>query len=175
MNSKKELATLGGGCFWCLDAVYRKVSGVISVICGYAGGITVNPTYEEVCKGNTGHAEVVQIKYNPEILSYEEILNIFWKIHDPTTLNRQGADVGTQYRSIILYHNENQKEIALRSKEENQKFFSNPIVTEIQPYKVFYPAEEYHQNFYNKNPHYPYCIYVIEPKLNKLNKILKSN
>jgi peptide-methionine (S)-S-oxide reductase len=175
MNSKKELATLGGGCFWCLDAVYRKVSGVISVICGYAGGITVNPTYEEVCKGNTGHAEVVQIEYNPEILSYEEILNIFWKIHDPTTLNRQGADVGTQYRSIILYHNENQKEIALRSKEENQKFFSNPIVTEIQPYKVFYPAEEYHQNFYNKNPHYPYCIYVIEPKLNKLNKILKSN
>jgi peptide-methionine (S)-S-oxide reductase len=175
MNSKKELATLGGGCFWCLDAVYRKVSGVISVICGYSGGITVNPTYEEVCKGNTGHAEVVQIEYNPEILSYEEILNIFWKIHDPTTLNRQGADVGTQYRSIILYHNENQKEIALRSKEENQKFFSNPIVTEIQPYKVFYPAEEYHQNFYNKNPHYPYCIYVIEPKLNKLNKILKSN
>jgi len=175
MNSKKELATLGGGCFWCLDAVYRQVSGVISVICGYAGGITVNPTYEEVCKGNTGHAEVVQIEYNPEILSYEEILNIFWKIHDPTTLNRQGADVGTQYRSIILYHNENQKEIALRSKEENQKFFSNPIVTEIQPYKVFYPAEEYHQNFYNKNPYYPYCIYVIEPKLNKLNKILKSN
>lgn len=168
MNQKRELATLGGGCFWCLDAVYRNIPGIINTICGYAGGYKKNPTYQEVCTGNTGHAEVVQITYDPSTISYKEILEIFWKIHDPTTLNRQGADIGTQYRSIILYHDEKQKEIAQQSKLEHQKFFKNPIVTEIIPLKEFYPAEEYHQNFYNKNPNYPYCVYVIEPKLQKI-------
>ncbi|GIX42356.1 MAG: peptide methionine sulfoxide reductase MsrA [Leptospiraceae bacterium] len=173
MNQKRELATLGGGCFWCLDAIYRNIPGIINVICGYAGGHKKNPTYQEVCTGNTGHAEVVQITYDPSIISYKEILEIFWKIHDPTTLNRQGADIGTQYRSIILYHDEKQKEIAQQSKLEHQKFFKNPIVTEIVPLKEFYPAEEYHQNFYNKNPNYPYCVYVIEPKLQKIKDFYK--
>lgn len=163
-----ELATIGGGCFWCLDAIYRNIKGIENVICGYAGGTTKNPTYEMVCTGTTGHAEVIQIQFNSEIITYEKILSIFWKIHDPTTLNRQGADVGTQYRSIILYHNPEQKEIAEQSKKEHQAFFSKPIVTEIVPLKEFYPAEEYHQNFYYKNPYYPYCVYVIAPKLKKL-------
>lgn len=167
---KIEFATLGGGCFWCLDAVYRLINGIIKVECGYSGGHKKNPTYEEVCTGTTNHAEVIQIQFNPEIISYEKILNIFWKIHDPTTLNRQGADIGTQYRSIILYHNELQKEIASKSKEEAQKNFQDPIVTEIVPFKEFYKAEEYHQNFYNKNPNYPYCVFTIKPKLEKIKK-----
>jgi len=171
MESNKEFATLGGGCFWCLDAIYRRINGVMNVVCGYAGGKTKNPTYKQVCTGETGHAEVVQIEFNPNLISFKDILKIFWKIHDPTTLNRQGADVGTQYRSIILYHDERQKEIALQSKQEHQKYFSSPIVTEIVPLKEFYPAEDYHQDFYRKNPYYPYCVYVIEPKINKLKEI----
>ncbi len=163
----KQLATLGGGCFWCLDAIYRKVEGILNVTCGYAGGFKKNPTYKEVCSGNTGHAEVVQLEFDPSKIQYKDILSIFWKIHDPTTLNRQGADVGTQYRSIILYHDEKQKDVAQQSLKEHQKFFKDPMVTEIVPLKEFYPAEEYHQNFYNNNPYYPYCIYVIYPKLQK--------
>ncbi len=170
---KFELATLGGGCFWCLEAIYQLVKGIIQVESGYSGGITKNPTYEEVCSGKTGHAEVVQIQFNPEKISYETILEIFWKIHDPTTLNRQGADVGTQYRSIILYHNEKQKEIAEQSKKEAQNLFSKPIVTEIVEYKAFYKAEEYHQNFYKRNPNHPYCFYTITPKVEKFKRIFK--
>jgi len=169
-NSYKELATLGGGCFWCIEAVFETIDGITAVTSGYAGGTKENPTYKEVCSGKTGHAEVVQIEYNPEKISYEEILDIFWKAHDPTTLNRQGADMGSQYRSIILFHNEKQKEIAEKSKQklENSGYYSDPIVTEIQPLSVFYPAEDYHQDYYAKNPYAGYCSIVIRPKLQKL-------
>ena len=169
-NSNKELATLGGGCFWCIEAVFESIDGITAVTSGYAGGKTENPTYKEVCSGKTGHAEVVQIEYDPEKISYEEILDIFWKAHDPTTLNRQGADTGSQYRSIILFHNEKQKEVAEKSKKklENSGYYSDPIVTEIRPLSVFYPAEEYHQDYYAKNPYAGYCSIVIRPKLQKL-------
>lgn len=173
-KSKTELATLGGGCFWCMEAVFQQLPGVISVTSGYAGGFTRNPTYKEVCSGNTGHAEVIQIEFDPQKISYEEILEIFWKVHDPTTLNRQGADIGTQYRSIILYHNENQKKIAEESKAKVSKYFPRPIVTEIVPLETFYKAEEYHQNYYRKNPDYGYCQIVIKPKLEKLKSILNK-
>lgn len=163
-----EQATLGGGCFWCVEAVYERLPGVKSVVAGYAGGTKPNPTYEEVCTGKTGHAEVAQITYDPSTITFAEILNWFWKAHDPTTLNRQGADVGTQYRSVIFYHNEEQRKIAERSKAEAQKLFDDQIVTEIQPLKAFYPAENYHQDYYKNNPHAPYCTFVIRPKLKKL-------
>ncbi|MFN3604286.1 MAG: peptide-methionine (S)-S-oxide reductase MsrA [Leptonema sp. (in: bacteria)] len=168
-----EIATLGGGCFWCLEAVYKHIEGISKVESGYSGGYVENPTYEQVCRGDTGHAEVIQIEYDSNQIDYHKILEIFWKIHDPTTLNRQGADVGPQYRSIILYHDEKQKEIALQSKELAQKYFINPIVTEIIPFKKFYKAEEYHQNFYFKNPNHPYCIFNIKPKIQKISKELK--
>lgn len=169
-NSRTGLATLGGGCFWCIEAVFETIDGVKAVTSGYAGGTKENPTYKEVCSGKTGHAEVVQIEYDPENISYEEILDIFWKAHDPTTLNRQGADVGSQYRSIILFHNEKQKEIAEISKQKLQDsgYYSDPLVTEIQPLSKFYPAEEYHQDYYAKNPYAGYCSIVIRPKLQKL-------
>jgi peptide-methionine (S)-S-oxide reductase len=169
-KTHKELATLGGGCFWCIEAVFETVEGVKDVTSGYAGGNKENPTYEEVCTGKTGHAEVVQIEYDPKKITYEEILDIFWKAHDPTTMNRQGADVGSQYRSIILYHNETQKKIAEESKRKLQEsgYYSGPIVTEIHPLSVFYPAEEYHQDYYAKNPYAGYCAIVIRPKLRKL-------
>jgi peptide-methionine (S)-S-oxide reductase len=163
-----ELATLGGGCFWCVEAVYERIEGVISAISGYAGGSKANPTYEEVTTGATGHAEVVQIEYDPSIISYDEVLDIFWKAHDPTTLNRQGADVGTQYRSIILYHDEGQRETAERSLANAASDFKDSIVTEIKPLEDFYPAEGYHQDFYDQNPRYGYCRIVITPKLKKL-------
>ncbi|HWP81458.1 MAG TPA: peptide-methionine (S)-S-oxide reductase MsrA [Bacteroidota bacterium] len=163
-----EQATLGGGCFWCVEAVYERLPGVKSVVAGYAGGTKPNPTYEEVCTGKTGHAEVAQITYDPSTITFAEIFNWFWKAHDPTTLNRQGADVGTQYRSVIFYHNEEQRKIAERSKAEAQKLFDDQIVTEIQPLKAFYPAENYHQDYYKNNPHAPYCTFVIRPKLKKL-------
>lgn len=164
------LATFGGGCFWCMEAVFEKIEGVESVISGYAGGTKENPTYEEVCTGRIGHAEVVQIEYDPEKLSYEKLLDMFWKAHDPTTLNRQGADIGTQYRSIILYHNETQRTAAERSKQQAEASgrFSDPIVTEIKPLTAFYRAEEYHQDYYEKNPYAGYCRIVIRPKLKKL-------
>ena len=172
MGEKKlqntELATLGGGCFWCVEAVYEKIDGVVSVVSGYAGGSTENPTYEQVCTGATGHAEVVQIEYDPVIVTYGELLELFWRAHDPTTPNRQGADVGTQYRSIILYHSDEQRREAERSKAEAAEEFEKPIVTEIVELEAFYTAEPYHQDFFEKNPAYGYCRIVIAPKLKKL-------
>jgi peptide-methionine (S)-S-oxide reductase len=163
-----EVATLGGGCFWCLEAVYERIEGVKQVVSGYAGGTKANPTYEQVCTGTTGHAEVVQITYDPREISYGQILELFWKIHDPTTPNRQGADVGTQYRSIILYHDQGQKEVAERSMAEAAALFDRPIVTQIEPLRVFYRAEDYHQDYYDKHPYAGYCQVVIRPKLQKL-------
>ena len=169
MNTNKiETATLGGGCFWCMDAVYERLPGVISATSGYAGGHTVNPTYHEVCGGDTGHAEVTQITFDPAKISYDKLLNVFWQAHDPTTLNRQGNDEGTQYRSIILYHDEKQKLTAEKSKLAAQADFSHPIVTEIVPFTKFYPAEDYHQGYYDANDRQPYCQAIIAPKLEKL-------
>jgi peptide-methionine (S)-S-oxide reductase len=170
MTTPSKTAVVGGGCFWCTEALYHNVPGVISVTAGYAGGTTKNPTYEEVCTGRTGHAEVIQIAYDPSKISYEKIIDLFWQAHDPTTLNRQGADTGTQYRSIILYQTDEERAIAERSKAAAQKDFKDPIVTEIKPLEKFYPAEGYHQNFYENNPNYPYSEAVIEPKLEKFQK-----
>jgi peptide-methionine (S)-S-oxide reductase len=169
MNTNKvEIATLGGGCFWCVEAVYERLPGVISATSGFAGGHTENPTYREVCTGTTGHAEVTQIVFDPGRISYAQLLEVFWQAHDPTTLNRQGADEGTQYRSIILYHDEKQRLIAEQSKLAAQANFKNPIVTEIVPFQKFYPAEDYHQGYYDGNSNAPYCRMVIAPKLQKL-------
>jgi len=165
---KTEKAILGGGCFWCVEAVYERLPGVLSVTSGYAGGQTENPTYEQIGTGKTGHAEVVQIEYDPEKISYDKIIDLFWDAHDPTTLNRQGADVGTQYRSIILTQNDEEARIAKESKERAQAKFKSPIVTEIVPLTKFYPAEDYHQDFYRENPMHPYNLAVIRPKLQKL-------
>jgi len=169
-KNNTELATLGGGCFWCLEAVFEQTEGIMSVVSGYAGGNTEDPSYEEVCGGGTGHAEVVQITFDPETVSYNEILDLFWDAHDPTTVNRQGADVGSQYRSIILYHDEEQRKAALKSKSDLEKsgIFSNPVVTEIVALDTFYPAEDYHQDYYVNNKGAPYCAMVIRPKLKKL-------
>lgn len=166
MTTKK--AILGGGCFWCVEAVYERLPGILSVTSGYAGGQTENPGYEEVCSGRTGHAEVVQIEYDPEKISYEKIIDLFWDAHDPTTLNRQGADEGTQYRSIILTQNEEEARLAKESKERAQAGFKSPIVTEIVSLEKFYPAEDHHQDFYRSNPLHPYNMAVIRPKLQKL-------
>ena len=164
----QEKATLGAGCFWCVEAVFERIPGVQSVVAGYAGGSKPNPTYEEVCNGNTGHAEVAQITFDPSIVSFEKILEVYWKAHDPTTMNRQGADVGTQYRSVVFYDGEKQKLAAERSKKEAQRYFEDPIVTEVQPLKEFYKAENYHQDYYKNNPNAAYCTFVIRPKLKKL-------
>jgi peptide-methionine (S)-S-oxide reductase len=165
---KTEKATLGGGCFWCVEAVYERLPGILSVTSGYAGGQTENPTYEQIGTGKTGHAEVVQIEYDPEKISYQKIIDLFWDAHDPTTLNRQGADVGTQYRSIILTASEDEARIAKESRDRAQGEFKSPIVTEIVPLEKFYPAEDYHQDFYRENPMHPYNLAVIRPKLQKL-------
>ena len=167
---KTETATLGGGCFWCVEAVYERLPGIISVVSGYAGGQTENPTYEEIGTGKTGHAEVVQIAYDPAKISYEKIIDLFWEAHDPTTLNRQGADTGPQYRSIILTENADQVRIANESKTRAQTKSKSPIVTEIVPLTKFYPAEDYHQDFYRENPMHPYNQAVIRPKLKKLDE-----
>ena len=165
-----EVATLGAGCFWCIEAAYNRIDGVISATSGYSGGHVKNPTYEQVCDKKTGHAEVVQVAFDPKKISYERILAWYWDLHDPTTLNRQGNDVGPQYRSVIFYHSPEQKKIAEASKAAAQKNFKDPIVTEIQESTDFYPAENYHQNFYAENKSQnSYCKYVIEPKLKKLN------
>lgn len=156
-----ETATLAGGCFWCTEAIFKRLKGVNSVVSGYAGGDMQNPSYDKVSSGTTGHAEAIQVKFDPSIISFEKILDVFWATHDPTTLNRQGADVGTQYRSIIFYHDEKQKESALKSKKPS-------FVTEIIPFLNFYKAEDYHQDFYEKNKSYPYCQIVIDPKIQKL-------
>ena len=163
-------ATLGGGCFWCVEAVYLRVAGVSSAVSGYAGGSVPNPTYEAVCSERTGHAEVVQITFDPDVVSYERILELFWHAHDPTTLNRQGYDVGARYRSIILTHDDYQQRCAEASRAAAQERFRRPIVTAIEPLSRFYPAESYHQDYYARNGRAPYCRVVIEPKLRKLTR-----
>ena len=169
MDNTYEMATLGGGCFWCLEAVYLEVNGIIEVVSGYTGGSTLEPSYEDICTGNTGHAEVVQLKFDLNEIGFEDILNIFFSIHDPTTLNRQGNDVGTQYRSVIFYHNENQMEVSLNTikKLTEDELWSEPIVTDIKKLGIFYRAEDYHQNYYQMNPNNSYCQFVISPKLAK--------
>lgn len=169
-------ATFGSGCFWCTEAVFQDVMGVDSVVSGYSGGKIANPTYREVCSERTGHAEVVQITYDPDIISYDELLEIFWKTHDPTTLNRQGADVGTQYRSVVFYDDEEQKQLAEKYKKEldDSGAFANPIVTEISPLEAFYPAEDYHQNYYKNNPEQGYCSFVVRPKVEKFKQVFSS-
>jgi len=169
-----ETATLGGGCFWCTEALFQMLPGVKSVTSGYAGGTKANPTYADVCSGKTGHAEVIQIEFDPEVASYDKILSTFWEAHDPTTLNQQGADHGTQYRSIILYKDDAQKVAAEKSKAEAQKKLSKPIVTEIVPLKTFYKAEGYHQDYYRSNSNQPYCRMVIQPKIEKFEKKLQA-
>lgn len=180
MNSSAEkidTATLGTGCFWCTEAIFEQLNGVLKVTSGYTGGHVKNPTYKEVCTGETGHAECVQVQYEPDKISFDELLEVFWQVHDPTTLNRQGADVGPQYRSAIFYHNEEQKKKAEHYKNELNKngAFKNPVVTEISPATKFYPAEDYHQEYYqnNKNAN-PYCAVVIRPKLEKFQKAFAS-
>lgn len=162
-----EKALLGGGCFWCIEAVYSRTEGVSSALSGYSGGLRKNPSYEQVCTGVSGHAEVVEITYDPNVISYEAILDIFWAIHNPTTLNAQGADKGTQYRSVIYYYNEDQKEKALESIDKVQAEWSDPIVTEVSPAPEFYEAEAYHQNYYSEHPTQGYCAVVIAPKIQK--------
>lgn len=163
----KQRIVLGGGCFWCIEAVYRNVKGVLSAVSGYTGGVRPNPSYENVCSGATGHAEIVDIEFDADIISLDEILNIFFAVHNPTTLNQQGADKGTQYRSVIYYANEGEKSIIKRSIEKHSADFSDPIVTEVSPLGAVYPAEAYHQNYYNLNPMQGYCQVVIAPKLQK--------
>ncbi len=172
MSDRLEKATFGAGCFWCVEAVFQQLNGVHQVVSGYSGGEVENPSYKEVCTGRTGHAEVAQITYDPEVISYEDLLYVFWRTHDPTTLNRQGADVGTQYRSVIFYHDEEQKAIAEKSRRETDasRVWPNPIVTQIEPLRNFYPAEDYHQNYYRENPYQPYCVAVIDPKVRKFKK-----
>ncbi len=168
----KELATLGGGCFWCLEAVYKELRGVERVVSGYAGGAVADPSYEEVCSGSTGHAEVVQITYDPRAVSFRELLEVFFTIHDPTTLNRQGADVGTQYRSAVFYHSPEQREEAERVVAEltAEGVWPSPIVTEVVPLEKFYPAEDYHQDYFARNPFQGYCRMVVAPKVAKFRK-----
>ena len=178
MNNSENLqtATFGSGCFWCTEAIFEKLEGVESVVSGYSGGSVENPTYNQVTTGKTGHAEVTQIKFNPDIISYEELLEVFWKTHDPTTLNRQGADVGTQYRSAVFYHNEKQKELAekYKNKLEEAGIFKDPIVTEVTKFDKFYAAEDYHQNYYEANKNQPYCAFVITPKLEKFQEVFSD-
>jgi peptide-methionine (S)-S-oxide reductase len=176
MGQKLETATLGGGCFWCTEAVYKELKGVADVKPGYSGGHVKNPSYREVCNGNTGHAEVVQITFDPNVVSFSDILEVFFKTHDPTTLNRQGNDAGTQYRSVIFYRSEKQKEVAEKvvALFEKEKIYDKPIVTLIEPFKVFYEAEDYHHDYYERNKNQPYCQFVITPKLEKFEKIFKD-
>ena len=176
MGKELEKITLGGGCFWCTEAVYLQMKGVVDVKPGYSGGHVKNPSYKEVCNETTGHAEVVQITYDPEIVSFAGILEVFFVSHDPTTLNRQGNDVGTQYRSAIFYHSEKQKETALQiiGNLEKEKAYEKPIVTEITEFKAFYPAEDYHINYFARNKNQPYCQFVVAPKVEKFRKVFKD-
>lgn len=173
-NMKHEVATLGGGCFWCLEAVFEETRGVLEVVNGYAGGDVVNPRYEQVSMGKTNHAEVVQVTFDANIISYEEILKIFWLIHDPTTLNRQGNDIGTQYRSVIFYHDDKQKEVAEASIKLFSTKFLNPIVTQLLPMPTFYKAEDYHQDYFKNNPNQGYCSFVVAPKVEKFKGVYKD-
>jgi peptide-methionine (S)-S-oxide reductase len=172
-SSQIETATFGQGCFWCTEAIFQRLQGVESVASGYMGGSTPNPSYRTVCTGTTGHAEVIQIRYDPKVISYEELLGVFWKTHDPTTLNKQGADVGTQYRSVIFYHTEEQKKLAEEFKKQLDVSgaFNRPVVTEISLAATFYIAENYHQDYFNQNGEAPYCQFVIVPKLDKFKKV----
>ena len=176
LKPNHELATLGGGCFWCTEAVFNDMRGVDYAVSGYAGGAKDNPTYREVCYGNTGHAEVVQIAFDPAVLSFEDLLRVFFHVHDPTTLNKQGNDVGTQYRSVIFYHNEAQKNAAEKIIKEisDEKLWNNKIVTEVSPLTKFFIAEDYHQDYFKLNGHAPYCQFVISPKLTKFRKEFKE-
>jgi peptide-methionine (S)-S-oxide reductase len=171
-QGKMEVATLGGGCFWCIEAAFDEIRGVVNVESGYSGGTTPSPTYNQVCTGTTGHAEVVQVSFDPTVISFREILEIFFTTHDPTTLNRQGADVGTQYRSVIFYHNEKQKEVTEQviAELEAKKVWENPIVTQVEPLTKFYKAEEYHRGYFGRHPEAGYCRVVIAPKIAKLRK-----
>ena|SRR5690348_11011424 len=174
---RTELATLGGGCFWCTEAIFKRLKGILSVMPGYSGGKRENPTYDQIHSGATGHAESIQIVFDPTVISYEKILEVFWHTHNPTTLNQQGADVGEEYRSVIFYHSNEQKKIAEESKMEIEKsgLYKNPIVTEIVPYAAFYPAEAEHKDFYDRNKNAPYCTFVIDPKIQKLLKEFKKD
>jgi peptide-methionine (S)-S-oxide reductase len=177
MNDNTEIATLANGCFWCSEAVFKRLKGVESVLPGYSGGTVKNPSYDEVCMENTGHAESIQVKFDSKIISFEKILNIFWHTHNPTTLNRQGNDIGTQYRSAIFFHDEKQKKIAEKSKKDLEQagIYKDPIVTEITPFKNFYIAEDYHKNYYDKHQEASYCNFVIDPKIHKLLKQYRND
>ncbi|MFC2098236.1 peptide-methionine (S)-S-oxide reductase MsrA [Bacteroidota bacterium] len=168
-DTGKPIATFGSGCFWCTEAVFERLEGVEKVVSGYSGGTVKNPSYKEISKGKTGHAEVCQIHYDPDIIGYDELLDVFWSTHDPTTLNRQGADVGTQYRSVIFYHSEEQKRMAEESLAamENSGTYKDPIVTEVTGFTSFYEAEDYHQDYFLNNPNQPYCTFVVKPKVDK--------
>jgi peptide-methionine (S)-S-oxide reductase len=170
MNNESEIATLANGCFWCTEAIFKRLKGVKSVLPGYSGGAVREPSYDQVCTGKTGHAEAIQIEFDPKVIPFEKILDVFWHTHDPTTLNRQGNDIGTQYRSAIFYHNQKQKEIAEKSKREleKEKVYKDPIVTEISPFTNFYVAEDYHKDYYENHQEAPYCTYIIDPKVRKL-------
>jgi peptide-methionine (S)-S-oxide reductase len=175
-DAKLQKATFGEGCFWCSEAVFQQLRGVKSVVSGYSGGSVENPSYEDVCTGRTGHAEVIQINFDPSVISFADLLKVFWQTHDPTTLNRQGHDTGTQYRSAIFYHNDEQRRVAEQYKQQldASKVFASPIVTEITPFKIFYPAEKYHQDYFKLNPSQSYCQFVIRPKVEKFNKDFKA-
>lgn len=175
-KQEMETTTLGGGCFWCTEAIFKSLKGVEKVTSGYSGGGEEYPTYDDICSGETGHAEVVQITFNPSVITFKEILEVFWSTHDPTTLNRQGADVGTQYRSVIFYHSEEQKEIAeeIKDKLNNENIFNQPVVTEITAFDKFYKAEEYHQDYFENNKTKGYCQFVIVPKLKKFKELFKN-
>jgi peptide-methionine (S)-S-oxide reductase len=170
MNNQTEMATLANGCFWCSEAIFKRLKGVKSVLPGYAGGLVKNPSYDQVCTGKTGHAEAIQIEFDPKVITFEKILDIFWHTHNPTTLNRQGNDIGTQYRSAVFFHDQKQKELAEKSKKELEKegVYRDSVVTEITPFKNFYAAEDYHKNYYEKHQDAPYCSFVIDPKMHKL-------
>jgi peptide-methionine (S)-S-oxide reductase len=170
MNNETEMATLANGCFWCSEAIFKRLKGVKSVLPGYAGGLVKNPSYDQVCTGKTGHAEAIQIEFDPKVITFEKILDIFWHTHNPTTLNRQGNDIGTQYRSAVFFHDQKQKELAEKSKKELEKegVYRDSVVTEITPFKNFYAAEDYHKNYYEKHQDAPYCSFVIDPKMHKL-------
>jgi len=176
IQQNMDTATFGAGCFWCVEAVFQELKGVERVVSGYSGGAVKNPSYREVTTGRTGHAEVVQIIYDPSVIGYDELLEVFWSVHDPTTLNRQGADVGSQYRSVVFWHNEEQRDLAERYREKLDRSgaFSKPIVTEISPYTEFYPAEEYHQEYFLNNQNQPYCRIVIRPKMEKFREVFSN-
>jgi peptide-methionine (S)-S-oxide reductase len=176
MNSHLDTATFGAGCYWCVEAIFQRLDGVVSVESGFSGGYIINPSYREVCTGTTGHAEVCRIVFDPDTITYAELLEVFWKTHDPTTLNRQGNDTGTQYRSVIFYHNQAQKDLSVEMKERltQEHIWENPILTEILPFESFFKADDYHQDYYNRNGSQPYCEYVITPKIEKFEKIFKE-